>query len=96
MDFKQSPKLGPATDGTIMMRKGPFKLSYLFGNKKYYSKLDGNQYFELFDIEEDPEELINLFDRSDPVTRDLIDELNTKLSEKNLLSENINLKPNDI
>ena len=37
-----------------------------------------------------------LFDRSDPVTRDLIDELNTKLSEKNLLSENINLKPNDI
>jgi arylsulfatase A-like enzyme len=89
VDFRRSLKFSPPTDGTIMLRKGSSKLSFFFGTQNYYSRLDNNTLFELYNIDEDPEELNNLFNRSEQLTIDLLGEMKAKLGEKNLINGNL-------
>lgn len=55
--------IGLFDNGTIMVRKGNYKLTYFFGNKKRYKKLNGEELFELYDLKNDPEELDNLYEK---------------------------------
>jgi hypothetical protein len=74
-----------------MLRKGPYKLSFLFGSEKYYKKLENNSMLELYNIDEDPEELENLFDRSEQLSKDLLEEMKAKLVEKNLFNATLEM-----
>lgn len=60
MDAFYSPQNGPFTDATMMLRKGNYKLTYFFGTHKKYEDLNGNEKFELYNLQNDPEELDNL------------------------------------
>ncbi|MGD8456071.1 MAG: sulfatase-like hydrolase/transferase [Anaerolineales bacterium] len=61
-----------------MIVKGRYKLTKYFG---YEELPNGEQIVELFDIENDPEELNNLSQKTDSLTQDLLNELETRMSE---------------
>ncbi|HKJ28166.1 MAG TPA: sulfatase-like hydrolase/transferase [Anaerolineales bacterium] len=84
MDTRFSEQYQPFTNASIMMRKENYKLIYHFGTKNVYKRLNGKPLYELFDIDADPEELVNLYDSSPRVASILLDELLAKLEEKNV------------
>lgn len=81
LDGLYTPQLGPYKNGTFMLRKDEYKLTYLFGNDAMYSKLNGKPYYELYNLEEDPEELTNLYHPDDRVSKEMFDEMITKARE---------------
>jgi arylsulfatase A-like enzyme len=69
---------GPLNPASLMMIKGNYKLTYYFG----YDQLDeSRQWFELYDLRNDPEELNNIYDSQPGISRELRDELLAKLKE---------------
>lgn len=86
MDSRYSDQSKPFTDASVMIRKGRFKLIYSFGTQGKYSKLNGQPLFELFDVENDPEELVNLIDEEPQVFIQLRDELFQAMAEKGQLA----------
>ena len=81
MDFRHNPKTGPIENGSLMLCKGPYKLTYLFGNANYFERLDGKPIVELYNVESDPEELNNLFDQSNSMKKDLTEEMFGKINQ---------------
>jgi len=77
MDAKSSHVRGPIRTATLSIRKGQFKLIWYFG---YEGLEDG---FELFDLENDPEEMSNLTAARPALFSDLRAELDAKLREVN-------------
>jgi len=64
---------------TAMMVKGNNKLMYFQG----WDELgDQNPYYEIYDLAEDPEELVNLYDPGSSLTKGLLDELFQLIEEK--------------
>jgi arylsulfatase A-like enzyme len=61
VDFRYVPKFKPLRNGSIMLRKGSHKLSFLFGKYKRYDNLENGKLLELYNVEDDPEELVNLY-----------------------------------
>jgi len=59
MDAKENPAKRPLTHGTFSLIKGGFKLTYYTGYKERYER-----FFEFYDLEQDPEELHDLKDKS--------------------------------
>jgi arylsulfatase A-like enzyme len=82
MDAKYSPDTGPFTNATLMLRKGDYKLTYFFGDQKKYTALIGKEFFELYNLENDPEELENLYNKEPGIAATLTDKLIAKLEEK--------------
>ena len=72
----------PDPTGSIMVRKGSHKLICHFGNAQYYEVLQGEPVFELYNLEEDPEELVNLFPEEINIASQLLDEINAKLASE--------------
>jgi arylsulfatase A-like enzyme len=72
-----NPKIGPLRKATVAMIRGRYKLIHYFGYEGYHDQ------YELYDLENDPEERENLY----PLRTDLADELSqvlvTKLDEIN-------------
>jgi hypothetical protein len=68
-----------------MLRKENFKLIHHFGNVRFYKALNGEPYLELYDLENDPEEMENLFETRPAIANELLDEMNAKLASMNLL-----------
>jgi arylsulfatase A-like enzyme len=65
-----------------MIRKGDYKLTYYFG----YDELgEAGSAFELYDIENDPEELENIYSETSSIAQDLKAELMVKIKEKDKL-----------
>ena len=62
------------------MLSRPHKLVQYFG---YPKQSAGESYFELFNLENDPEELENLYATEKSVARDLQEQLRLKLEEVN-------------
>jgi arylsulfatase A-like enzyme len=81
LDGRYTPQLGPYKNGTFMLRKDEYKLTYFFGKDAMYSKLNGEPYYELYNLEEDPEELENLYHPDDRVSKEMFDEMITKARE---------------
>jgi arylsulfatase A-like enzyme len=76
VEAKSNPKFGPITKATLAIRRGPYKLVY-------YSYEDYDGAIELFDLENDPEELNDLSVSRQSLAADLKNELLNKLEEIN-------------
>jgi arylsulfatase A-like enzyme len=73
-------QLSPIANASTMLVKGPHKLVYYAG----YDKLgDTGQRIELYDLQADPEELLNLYPTEKALGSRLLDELQAKLEEVN-------------
>jgi choline-sulfatase len=77
VEAKENPRNAPLHKATIAMIQGIYKLIYTFGYENYPPT------FELYDLETDPEEFINLYSETDLVSLTLKDQLLTKLAEVN-------------
>lgn len=76
VEAKSNPKFGPITKATLAIRRGPYKLVY-------YSYEDYDGVIELFDIENDPEELNDLSASQKSLAANLQGELLGKIEEVN-------------
>ncbi len=76
VEMKQNSKFRPFTVGTIAQVKWPYKLIYYRG----YEELD--EVYELYNLLEDPEELVDLVRKEPAVLKLMQDELLTRLEEK--------------
>jgi hypothetical protein len=63
VDAKSAPRQGPLEQGTIALREGPYKLIHYFG----YEGLAKT--YELYNLEQDPEERMDLFETEREVAR---------------------------
>ncbi|MFZ5819281.1 MAG: sulfatase [Chloroflexota bacterium] len=69
----------PLTTATIALIKGTYKLMYFFG----YKELGAEERIELYDFQQDPEELNNLYPSKREIGAVLLNEIKTKLAEVN-------------
>ena len=84
VDFKRSPKSGPITDGSIMIRTGSYKFTHLFGTQRPYDRLPDSSMFELYNLADDPDELDNQFHPDDTLSKTMIEMMEDRIREKNL------------
>jgi len=80
-DAKYDKPGQPYKNASLMLRKGQYKLIYHFGKADPYKPLNGNPLFELYDLENDPEEIDNLFEEEKDIGEALRDELFVKMRE---------------
>jgi arylsulfatase A-like enzyme len=69
----------PLTEASTILVKGRYKLHYYFG----YSGLGADELAKLYDVEADPEELVDLSASQTDVTAELLAELKSKLAQVN-------------
>ena len=74
-----------------MLVKGRYKLLYFFG----YQDLNIEDHVRLYDIETDPEELVDLYPSEKKIAEGLLEELKTKLMEvdRPFLAKEIGMQP---
>ncbi len=72
----RSDPYGILNPATVMLVKGQYKLTYYFG---YEEMAETGPLFELYDIENDPEELKNIYDPNWQIARELGNELLDKV-----------------
>jgi hypothetical protein len=77
IEAKRNHKFAPLTTATVALVKDRHKLIHYFGYSGY------NDEYELYDLENDPEEVENLYSSSKPLAAELRDELGEKLREVN-------------
>ena len=68
---------GPLRRASTMLVKGRYKLLYFFG----YQDLKIDDFVRLYDVEADPEELVDLYPSQKSIAEDLLDELKRKLAD---------------
>ena len=69
----------PLTFATVALFKKRYKLMYFFG----YEELGGSEHIELYDLNNDPEELNDLSSSKREITAELLNEIKRKLAEVN-------------
>ena len=67
----------PLQVASTMMVKEGYKLTYYFG----YPELEGEERFELYNLDEDPQELNDIYTPNDPTAKKLIDELKQAIND---------------
>ena len=77
MEAKHNRPLQPLTNASFAIRKGRYKLIYDIGFRKRERK--GAPAVEMYDIENDPEELNDLYSKSLPLAQELRTELLSKI-----------------
>ncbi len=77
VEAKKNKQDGPLTTATIALVKGQYKLMNFFG----YEELDGSERIELYDLENDPEELNDLSSAKPETTAEMLNEIKQKLAE---------------
>jgi arylsulfatase A-like enzyme len=78
LEAKANPAFGPLRKATLALLRGPYKLIHYLGYKYYRDE------YEFFDLENDPDELQNLYP-DHPAVKALQSELDAKLEEVNRL-----------
>jgi arylsulfatase A-like enzyme len=73
IEAKSNPVIKPLTVGTVAMVKDRYKLIYYFG----YDGFDDQ--YELYDLNNDPEELEDLYAPTNSIAKDLISELRMQI-----------------
>jgi len=73
----QNPVHRPMQKAVVSMRKGPYKLISYFGYPGY------DEVYELYNLEEDPEELHDLFEKEPRAFTQLKEELHSALADAN-------------
>ncbi len=74
VEAKTNSKFAPLTRGTLAMYKGPYKLIHSMG----FKQLPSEGIYELYNLENDPEEMHDLF----RVERGVADEMTTQLRQR--------------
>jgi arylsulfatase A-like enzyme len=80
LEARKNEKYAPLKVATTTMRKGQYKLMYFSGYKELGS---GEERIELYDLENDPEEMNDLYSSKRDTSIELISELKAKLTEVN-------------
>lgn len=75
MDAKQNPAYAPLTKYSVALTKGPFRLTC-------YNYPDFNR-FEFYDLEQDPEEMNDLYSSQPALAKQMREEMLQKLDEAN-------------
>ena len=75
-----NPPREPLTRASVIQVKENYKLHYYFG----YPQLPGGETVKLFDIQADPEELIDLASSKQGIAGEMLNELQTKIQQVNL------------
>jgi uncharacterized sulfatase len=78
VEATDSEKYGPLGPASVMMVKGRYKLTYYSGYEEL-GELD--PYFELYDLENDPEEMNDIYQSEPETAKELRDELLQKIAE---------------
>lgn len=82
VEAKKNKRYKPISTGTLMIVKNQYKLIYYFG----YKELKGQgPLYELYDIMNDPEEMIELSESRSDLANDLYDELMAELQSADAL-----------
>ena len=76
VEAKSNPKVGPLRKATVAMIKGDYKLIHYRGYQGH------DDVYELYNLEQDPEELEDLYPAQPPVALELKNELLAKIEEK--------------
>lgn len=76
----ETPPAGAIKRGSIALVKDNYKLIYYLG----YAELSGKEHFELYDIQNDPEELQDLYQSQQATGDVLLGELKAKLAAANV------------
>ena len=79
VEAKDNEKYGPLEQSTVALLKNEYKLIYYLGYRKYGGT--GSGYVELYNIENDPEELNDISSSRHEITAELLNELKQKLAE---------------
>jgi arylsulfatase A-like enzyme len=79
LEAKKNGKYAPLRIATAALIRGWYKLMYSFG----YEELGGEERIELYDVRNDPEEMVNLYKTKNGTARELLYELKAKLAEVN-------------
>jgi hypothetical protein len=77
VEAKRNPASGPLHTGTFALLRGPYKLIHYSGYTDYRSN------YELYDLENDPEEMEDLHTDQSPIAAELRLELRQKLTDVN-------------
>ena len=77
VEAKSNSRTGPLNMATVAIIKDNFKLI------KYWGYPDNNDFFELFDVKNDPDELHDLKNERKSIATDLLEELQVKIDEYN-------------
>jgi hypothetical protein len=77
LEAKENPKHAPLNNRTVAMIKGQYKLIHYLGYKGF------EDVYELYDLENDPEELFDLFGIKKGIASAMRDELLSKMEEVN-------------
>jgi hypothetical protein len=77
MTAEKNEQYAPFTNASVALIKGRYKLIYCFG----YPKNNRNEVLLLFDIESDPEELVDLYSSKPEIAQEMLTELKAKLAE---------------
>ena len=80
LEARKSGKHAPLKVATTTLIKGQYKLMYFFGYEEL--GVEGER-FELYDFENDPEEVNNLYSTKRETASELLNELKIKLAEVN-------------
>ncbi|MDH5606632.1 MAG: sulfatase-like hydrolase/transferase [Anaerolineae bacterium] len=81
LQARSNRKTKPLTVATATMIKGDYKISKYFGYNKLIEKRNGNPLVELFDKQNDPEEINNLVNQEKDIAREMLNNLEEKLAE---------------
>jgi hypothetical protein len=76
VEAKSNPAFAPLTMATIAMYKGKHKMIY-------YTGYENQDSFELYDLESDPEELLDLYPSQPDIASPMKNELLAKLASEN-------------
>jgi arylsulfatase A-like enzyme len=76
MEAKSNPKFGPLQKVTVTLHRDEFKIVGYFG----YNVEDQ---FELYNLQEDPEELVDLYPQGGSIARDLAEAARAKIAAEN-------------
>jgi arylsulfatase A-like enzyme len=77
VDSKENSKFLPLSQGSLAHYQGPYKLTYYFGYQQY------QDFYEFYNLKDDPEELNNLYPQQPSVAERMREELQDRLSESN-------------
>lgn len=80
VNARRNKPTAPLTEATVMLVQDNYKLIYYLGYNDYGA---GDEYYQLFDIRSDPEELTNLTQTKKDTTSHLLSIIKKKLDEKN-------------
>ena len=78
---RKNKQFKPLTEATIALFKGRYKLMYFFGYEELIE--NGNERVEVYDLQDDPEELNDLYATKRETSAELLNELKMKITEVN-------------